>query len=46
MAEGDQSNMIIGLANSGNYDAILIDNRGYGYGRGFFIGIVTFKVIS
>jgi len=36
MAEGDPSNMIIDLANSGNYDAILIDHRGYGYGGGIF----------
>ena len=46
MAEGNLSNMIIELANSGNYDDILIDHRGYGYGGEFFIGIVTFKVIS
>jgi hypothetical protein len=36
MAEGNLSNMIIELANSGNYDAILIDHRGYGYGGGIF----------
>jgi len=46
IVEGDPSRVIIDLANSGNYDAILIGHRGYGYVGEFFIGSVTLKVIS
>ncbi|MGC8609385.1 MAG: universal stress protein [Thermoplasmata archaeon] len=44
--DGDPARVIIDLANSGKFDAILIGHRGYTYVEDFFIGSVTLKLIS
>ncbi|MGC8617928.1 MAG: universal stress protein [Thermoplasmata archaeon] len=46
VVEGDPSRIIIDLANSGNFETVLIGHRGYAYVEEFFIGSVTLKVIS
>ncbi|MEM2489483.1 MAG: universal stress protein, partial [Thermoplasmata archaeon] len=46
IADGDPARVIIDLANSGKFDAVVLGHRGYSYIEDFFIGSVTLKVIS
>ncbi len=46
IADGDPARVIIDLANTGTFDAIVLGHRGYSYVEDFFIGSVTLKVIS
>ncbi|MCI4433919.1 MAG: universal stress protein [Thermoplasmata archaeon] len=46
ITDGDPARVIIDLANSGKFDAIVLGHRGYSYIEDFFIGSVTLKVIS
>jgi nucleotide-binding universal stress UspA family protein len=46
ITDGDPARVIIDLANSGKFDAIVLGHRGYSYIEDFFIGSVTIKVIS
>jgi len=46
IADGDPARVIIDLANTGTFDAIVLGHRGYSYVEDFFIGSVTIKVIS
>ncbi|MGC9138464.1 MAG: universal stress protein [Thermoplasmata archaeon] len=46
IADGDPARVIIDLANSGKFDALIMGHRGYSYLEDFFIGSVTVKVIS
>lgn len=46
ISDGDPGRTLIDLANSGNFDAVLVGHRGYSYVEDFFIGSVTLKLIS
>ena len=46
IADGDPARVLIDLANTGNFDAMLVGHRGYAYVEDFFIGSVTLKLIS
>ncbi|MEM0134098.1 MAG: universal stress protein [Thermoplasmatales archaeon] len=46
ISDGDPARVLIDLANSGNFDALLIGHRGFAYVEDFFIGSVTLKLIS
>ncbi|PYB69061.1 hypothetical protein DMB44_00430 [Thermoplasma sp. Kam2015] len=46
ITDGDPASVLIDMANSGEFDAILIGHRGYAYISDFFIGSVTLKLIS
>jgi nucleotide-binding universal stress UspA family protein len=46
ITDGDPARVLIDLANSGKFDAVLIGHRGYAYVEDFFIGSVTLKLIS
>ncbi|MEM0128501.1 MAG: universal stress protein [Thermoplasmatales archaeon] len=46
ISDGDPARVIIDIANSGKFDAVLVGHRGYGYVEEFFIGSVTLKLIS
>ncbi len=46
VTDGDPGRTLIDLANSGNFDAVLIGHRGFSYIEDFFIGSVTLKLIS
>ena len=43
---GDPFDKIVDTAKSGNYDLIIMGNRGFSKMKRFFIGSVTQKVIS
>ena len=46
VTDGDPARVLVDLANSGKFDAVLIGHRGYAYIEEFFIGSVTLKLIS
>jgi Universal stress protein UspA and related nucleotide-binding proteins len=46
VAAGDPASIVVEMANSGEFDVVLMAHRGYSYIEDFFIGSVTLKVIS
>jgi len=46
ITDGDPARVLIDLANSGKFNAVLMGHRGYAYVEEFFIGSVTLKLIS
>ncbi len=46
IAEGDPASVLLELANSGDYDAVLIPHKGHSYLVDVLIGSVTLKLVA